>query len=112
MKASWFALPAIALTAWCAAHTAHAGPTCQVITYYADASLTKVVGTWSNCPGRKGLQGRRTKFREVETEALPKPPKPPGTLPCEFQKDCETNLPTPTVVDPPKPPASGASGAH
>lgn len=58
--------------------------TCQVITYYSDASMTNSVGHWSNCPGMKGLVGRRTRFKEVETEELRTPLPPPGTLPCDF----------------------------
>ena len=57
---------------------------CIIITYYIDASLTRVVGSWSNCPGQKGLQGRRTKHSERETIQLRNPLPPPGSLPCEF----------------------------
>ena len=61
--------------------------TCQIIIYYSDASMTHSVGHWSNCPGMKGLVGRRTRFKEVETEELRDPVPPPGTLPCDFLRD-------------------------
>lgn len=77
---------------------AEAGPTCRIITYFATAQKEETVGTWSNCPGMKGLQGRRTRHFEVSIEDLPQR-KPPGSLPCEFQKDCVTSLPTPAVVE-------------
>lgn len=78
---------------------AEAVPTCRIITYFATAKKEDPVGTWSNCPGMKGLVGRRTRYFEVSVEALPQPRPPVGTLPCEFQKDCVTDLPTPTVVE-------------
>lgn len=61
--------------------------TCQVIIYYSDASLTRPVGSWSNCPGQKGLQGKRTRFRETMTEEIVGGPGGGGGgggLPCEF----------------------------
>ena len=61
--------------------------TCQIIIYYSDASMNTSVGHWSNCPGMKGLVGRRTKFKETSTEELLAPVPPPGTLPCDFLKD-------------------------
>lgn len=87
-------------------HSVQAQPTCRIITYFADAQKQQSVGTWSNCPGMKGLVGRSTPYREVSIEDLPQPRPPSGTLPCEFQKDCVTSLPKPTVVkgaDNPKP---------
>jgi len=77
---------------------------CHVTTYYADATMTKQVGSLSTCPGSQGLTGRRTAFFEVDDIQIgPGPrPKPPGSnpLPCEFQANCVTSLPTPVVVDP------------
>lgn len=67
---------------------------CIIITYYSDASLTRVVGSWSNCPGQKGLQGRRTKHSERETIQLRSPPPGPGSLPCEFLKQGCRPLPS------------------
>lgn len=61
--------------------------TCKIITFYSDASMTNSVGHWSNCPGMKGLVGKRTRFKEVETEELRSPSPPPGALPCDFLKD-------------------------
>jgi hypothetical protein len=58
--------------------------TCQIIVYHQTAAKTKPVGHWSNCPGMKGLVGRRTAHREVFVEQLVQPLPPPGTLPCEF----------------------------
>jgi hypothetical protein len=58
--------------------------TCQIIVYYQDAAKTKPVGHWSNCPGMKGLVGKRTTHKEVFVEQLVQPLPPPGTLPCEF----------------------------
>lgn len=64
--------------------------TCQVITYYSDAAHTNAVGSWSNCPGWKGLHGKRTRFTERETIEISGGPRPgPGGLPCEFlQRGC------------------------
>ena len=68
---------------------------CVIITYYNNAAHDRVVGTWSNCPGQKGLKGKRTRYSERETEQLRSPPPGPGSLPCEFlQKGCG-NLPKP-----------------
>ncbi len=67
-----------------------AAATCQVITYYSNAAQTTVVGSWSNCPGQKGLQGKRTRFSERETIEISGGPRPGGgKLPCEFlQRGC------------------------
>ena len=63
--------------------------TCRIITYYSDANMTRTVGVWSNCPGMKGLHGRRTRFSESETQQISGPRTGPGSLPCEFlQKGC------------------------
>lgn len=94
---------ALALVAPLAHALPGAGATCRITTYYADASLTTQVGSYSTCPGARRLTGRRTAFFEVdEVEITPTGPKPPGPrpLPCEFQKDCVVNLPTPVVVKP------------
>lgn len=62
-----------------------AAASCQIITYYSEAALTNVVGSWSNCPGQKGLRGKRTRFSERETVQITGG-GPPGNqgLPCEF----------------------------
>lgn len=67
--------------------------TCRIIIYYSDASHDDAVGTWSNCPGQKGLTGRRTRFSEVMTETIPNPRPGPGNLPCEFLEAGCSNLP-------------------
>ena len=85
-----------------AAATPVQAATCRIITYYSTAELEQPVGVWSNCPGMKGLSGRRTRYREVSVEQSPEPINPPGQIPCEFQENCEVNLPTPIVVEPPK----------
>lgn len=94
---------ALALAAPSAQAMPGPGATCQITTYYADAGMTTKVGSYSTCPGSRGLTGRRTAFFDVdEVEIAPSGPKPPGPrpLPCEFQKDCVVNLPTPIVVKP------------
>lgn len=66
--------------------------TCTIIIYYSDASLNRPVGSWSNCPGQKGLQGKRTVHKETMTEQIggPTPTATPGKLPCEFlAKGCQ-----------------------
>ena len=78
---------------------AQAAGTCLIITYYATAEHLNAVGFWSNCPGKKGLVGRRSRFSEIEPEVLPTPTPPPG-FPCELQANCVTGLPTPIVVEP------------
>jgi hypothetical protein len=90
-----------------AAPSAHAlpppGATCTITTYYSDASMTTKVGSYSTCPGSRGLTGRKTAFFETDDiEITPTGPKPPGQnpLPCEFKQDCVVNLPTPIVVKP------------
>jgi hypothetical protein len=73
-----------------------AGGSCQIITYYEDADMTGYVGTWSNCPGMKGLSGRRSRYFEVETEQLPSGPSTTGgSLPCEFLAAGCSHIPTP-----------------
>lgn len=57
---------------------------CRIITYYKEAALENVVGVWSNCPGQKGLQGKTSRFKEVEVVELKSPRPGPGSLPCEF----------------------------
>lgn len=42
---------------------------CRDILYYADATQTSVVGVRSTCPGRKGLQGRSTQWKETIEES-------------------------------------------
>lgn len=105
-----FAAAALAAALALATPSAHAlpgaGATCRITTYYADASMTNKVGSFSTCPGSRGLTGRRTAFFDTdEVEITPSGPRPPGPrpLPCEFQRDCVVNLPTPIVV-PPWPP--------
>ena len=102
-----FAAAMLAAAMSLAAPAAHAlpapGTTCTITTYYADASMTTKVGSYSTCPGSRGLTGRRTAFFDSdEVEITPVPPKPPGTnpLPCEFQKDCVVNVPNPIIVKP------------
>lgn len=70
---------------------------CRIITYYADPDMTDSVGVWSNCPGMKGLSGRRSRYFEVETEQLPSGGTVGGggSLPCEFLAAGCSNLPTP-----------------
>jgi len=69
--------------------------TCRIITYYSDASMNRTVGVWSNCPGMKGLRGRRTRYSESETQQIRGPSTGPGSLPCEFlQKGCSP-IPSP-----------------
>lgn len=80
-------LRALILLASILAVSATEAATCQIIIYYSDASMSASVGHWSNCPGMKGLVGRRTRFKEVSTEELRNPVPPPGTLPCEFLRD-------------------------
>jgi hypothetical protein len=109
VSARWAATAAAALAIafGVAAPAARALPvqaTCRITTYYADASMTTPVGSFSTCPGSRGLTGRRTAFFEVDAIQVgngPRP-KPPGTnpFPCEFQQNCVTNLPTPKVVNP------------
>lgn len=69
--------------------------TCRIITYYSDATMTKGVGSWSNCPGQKGLQGKRTIHREIETVELASPRPGPGSLPCEFLAKGCSPIPSP-----------------
>jgi hypothetical protein len=57
---------------------------CRIITYYSEAAKEHTVGTWSNCPGQKGLKGKRSKYKEIETVELRSPAPGPGSLPCEF----------------------------
>jgi hypothetical protein len=98
---------ALAIAIGLAAPAASALPvnaTCRITTYYADASMTTVVGTYSTCPGSRGLSGRRTRFFEIDEVQIgtgPRP-KPPGNspFPCDLQEHCVTHLPTPTVVEP------------
>ena len=75
---------ALILSSFLLSVSAAEAATCQIIIYYKDASMQTSVGHWSNCPGMKGLVGRRTKFKEVSTEELREPVPPPGTLPCDF----------------------------
>ena len=49
------------------AQAANGGGTCSITTYYSDANLTKQVGTFSNCPWKRGLTGRRTAYSESDT---------------------------------------------
>lgn len=67
--------------------------TCRIIIYYSDATKTVAVGNWSNCPGQKGLHGKRTRFSDVETETIRSPRPGPGHLPCEFLVKGCGNLP-------------------
>ena len=41
---------------------------CRDILYYADATQERVVGVHSTCPGRKGLRGRSTVWKETIQE--------------------------------------------
>lgn len=87
-----------------AAHALPVNGSCRVTTYYADAGMTTQVGSYSTCPGSRGLTGRRTAFFEVdEIQIGPGPrPKPPGQspFPCDLQQNCVNSLPTPVVVEP------------
>ena len=77
------------------ASTAAQAATCVIITYYSDVSQARQVGWWSNCPGQKGLHGRRSQFLERETVQLRSPRPSPGSLPCEFlERGCDP-LPRP-----------------
>ncbi len=83
---------ALAVLFGIATPAAHARPVdgrCRVTTYYADAGMTTQVGTYSTCPGSRGLTGRRTAFFEVdEIQIGPGPrPKPPGQNP--FPRDLQ-----------------------
>jgi hypothetical protein len=62
---------------------------CILRTYYSDADMTDQVGTWSNCPGGGGLQGRRTAYYETDTVELssPSPVGGGGGMPCEFVQE-------------------------
>jgi hypothetical protein len=66
---------------------------CVDIYYYEDASLKKVVGVRSNCPGRKGLRGRVTQWKEREQEPYEICQSQPTKLPCEFSGVGCGNLP-------------------
>lgn len=68
---------------------------CVYITYYGNASMNRVVGWWSNCPGHKGLHGRATRFREREVVQLGREGPGPGRLPCEFLAKGCPHLPDP-----------------
>ena len=58
--------------------------TCRLIIYFLEPALVNSVGTWSNCPGMKGLVGRRTRYKLVSTETTSSPrPTAPG-IPCDF----------------------------
>ena len=57
---------------------------CADWTYYANSSKNKVVGHWSNCPGRKGLKGKRTQWVEKEQDSYEICASTPTNLPCEF----------------------------
>lgn len=76
----------LALLLWAAplGYAAANAATCTIITYFSDAAMTQSVGTWSNCPGQKGLHGKRSKYSERETEQLRSPAPGPGGLPCDF----------------------------
>jgi hypothetical protein len=89
------ALLAMTSLAWLCHSAPAAAATCRTIIYYADAAHTRSVGAWSNCPGRKGLSGRRSPYYEVETEEIAGGGSGPGRLPCEFlEKGCSP-VPTP-----------------
>lgn len=69
---------------------AQALPTsCILRTYYSDAAMTEMAGSWSNCPGNAGLTGRRTRYFEDDRVELggPKPIGGGGGLPCEFRQE-------------------------
>jgi hypothetical protein len=87
-----------------AAHALPVNGKCAITTYYAEATLKNKVGSFSTCPGSRGLTGRRTAFFEtdiIEFGDGPRP-KPPGTkpFPCEFLENCVLSLPNPIVVKP------------
>jgi hypothetical protein len=46
---------------------------CTIIEYYADATYEQYVGYWSNCPGMKGLHGKRTKYSQRTTTSTVSP---------------------------------------
>ena len=70
--------------------------TCRVITYYKDRAETQNSGVWSNCPGQKGLRGKRTRYYTVETVQIGGPRTPPKSgMPCEFTPKGCPNLPVP-----------------
>jgi len=73
-----------------------AGGTCRIITFTGAPEMTGYVGVWSNCPGMKGLSGRRSPYFETETEQLSSGGTTSGgALPCEFLAAGCSNLPTP-----------------
>jgi hypothetical protein len=88
----------IGLTTVLTISEALAAPQCKTLNcfdtyYYENASMTKVVGVQSNCPGRKGLQGRRTKWVEREKDSYKICASTPEKIPCEFRANGCKNLP-------------------
>ena len=78
--------------------------TCTITTYYSDASETKQVGTYSNCPTsppKRGLTGRRTQYSESDSVDLtdirgPLHHPDPGNraqVPCDLLPEAE-RIPT------------------
>lgn len=69
---------------------ANAARACQTFTcldtiYYSSAAKTKVVGTRSTCPGRKGLRGKATRWFDREPDSYEICTTTPPNVPCEFQ---------------------------
>lgn len=60
--------------------------------YYQDASKEEIVGqSISSCQGGRSMQGRVTRYVDVESEpcesASPQPDLPRSEIPCEFRAD-------------------------
>lgn len=76
---------------------AHAA-SCNIIIYFSDAAHMRPLGSWSNCPGQKGMQGKRSKFFEKETEEIRSTAIPTRGLPCEFLvRGCKIFEPRPNA---------------
>jgi hypothetical protein len=92
-----------------AARAVTADPSCRVTTYYANADKTIPVGSASTCPGSKGETGSKSGFVDVELIAIINGRKqlslPAGSLTCEYQADCISDLATPMVIGSPAAPA-------
>lgn len=72
---------------------------CSMIFYFSDKSHSRPVGSWSNCPGQKGLTGSRSRYFEKETEEIRASPIHGNGLPCEFlERGCRIFEPRPNAA--------------